>query len=488
MRSGMINCLLQILFLYAYFCQYIKLIEAKFITPGNNTVSSILDIFTTFKHHHKLQLSCRVSWNLTVNISWYRGRESFSVKSHRVGNVTWGNISVENYLYGDVYMCVVETTEGFLNKSYVLSCFDELECLQWHNIGQQLITVDNGGSFTIKCELHSGSTLHNKAILENCYEYGVVHGNQTIVEIQSHQSFNHRADRVIFKHPVINAGFKDAGLYSCFYRRKNFSAIHKCGHSPQFNVTLKSRLVSDASRRLGMALALAVGSVFAGVSVVVFVFCLRKRKLKRRYLNESDVELRWDVFVSYNSKDFAWVKELCKLLENAPFNLTVCLHQRDWEVGRTVVDNMAESVYFSRKTLLVVSKDYLLSPFCLQELNIALEFEKRKALKDRIILIKLDNASLKRLPKSLQKKSYLDFSDEQQRKYFKEKLLQALRVQDRAKEDVNAACDFFDETQTEESIAHSLIVTGAESLETGDELMEELSLNVFPSDKQALTV
>lgn len=203
---------------------------------------------------------------------------------------------------------------------------------------------------------------------------------------------------------------------------------------------------------------------------------------------ESDVELRWDVFVSYNSKDFAWVKELCKLLENAPFNLTVCLHQRDWEVGRTVVDNMAESVYCSRKTLLVVSKDYLLSPFCLQELNIALEFEKRKALKDRIILIKLDNASLKRLPKSLQKKSYLDFSDEQQRKYFKEKLLQALRLQNRPKEDVNAACDFFDETQTEESIANSLIVTGEESLETGDELMEELSLNVFPSDKQALTV
>lgn len=142
--------------------------------------------------------------------------------------------------------------------------------------------------------------------------------------------------------------------------------------------------------------------------------------------SESEPELRWDVFVSYSSKDFDWVKELCKTLEEAPFNLTVCLHQRDWEVGRTILDNMAESIYCSQKTLLIVSKSYMESSFCVQELNIAMNCESQKALRDRVIVIKLDDVSLKSLPKILRQKSFLDFSNDEQRKHYKAKLLKAL--------------------------------------------------------------
>jgi hypothetical protein len=48
-------------------------------------------------------------------------------------------------------------------------------------------------------------------------------------------------------------------------------------------------------------------------------------------------------------------------------------------------------------------------------------------LKDRVILIKLDDVSLKNLPKTLRQKSYLDFSNDEQRKHYKTKLLKALQ-------------------------------------------------------------
>ncbi len=98
-------------------------------------------------------------------------------------------------------------------------------------------------------------------------------------------------------------------------------------------------------------------------------------------------------------------------------------------MGRTVLDNMAESVYCSYKTLLIVSKSYLESSFCIQELNIAMDCERttQKVLKDRVILIKLDDVSLKNLPKTLRQKSYLDFSNDEQRKHYKTKLLKALQ-------------------------------------------------------------
>ena len=122
------------------------------------------------------------------------------------------------------------------------------------------------------------------------------------------------------------------------------------------------------------------------------------------------------------------MKELCETLEKPPFSRTVCLHQRDWEVGRTILDNMAESVYCSYKTLLIVSKSYLESSFCVQELNMAMSCERttQKQPKNRVILIKLDDVSLKSLPKTLRQKSYLDFSNDEQRKHYKTKLLKAL--------------------------------------------------------------
>ena len=55
------------------------------------------------------------------------------------------------------------------------------------------------------------------------------------------------------------------------------------------------------------------------------------------------------------------------------------------------------------------------------------ESTAQKVLKDRVVLIKLDDVSLKGLPKVLRQKSYLDFSNEEQRKHYKTKLLKALR-------------------------------------------------------------
>ena len=139
-------------------------------------------------------------------------------------------------------------------------------------------------------------------------------------------------------------------------------------------------------------------------------------------------ELRWDVFVSYSSHDFVWVNELCQMLEQPPFNLIVCLHQRDWELGRSLQDNMVDSIYCSYKTLIIVSKHYLQSEYCMQELQLAMhsEIASEHVRKDRIVLIKIDDVSTQRLPRVLRQKSYLDSSDPEHAKHFKTNLLRVL--------------------------------------------------------------
>ena len=139
-------------------------------------------------------------------------------------------------------------------------------------------------------------------------------------------------------------------------------------------------------------------------------------------------ELRWDVFVSYSSHDFGWVDSLCQMLEQPPFNLTVCLHQRDWELGRSVVDNMVDSVYCSHKTLIIVSKNYVRSDYCMQELQIAMHSEIASELvrRERIVLIKIDDVSMHCLPRIIRQKSYLDCSDPEHARHLKTNLLRVL--------------------------------------------------------------
>uniref|UniRef100_A0AAQ5YIC5 TIR domain-containing protein n=1 Tax=Amphiprion ocellaris TaxID=80972 RepID=A0AAQ5YIC5_AMPOC len=68
---------------------------------------------------------------------------------------------------------------------------------------------------------------------------------------------------------------------------------------------------------------------------------------------------RYDAFVSYNINDEAWVcRELLPVLE-------------DFEPGKSIVENITEAIYGSRKTICVISRSYLQSKWCSREIQMA---------------------------------------------------------------------------------------------------------------------
>src|SRR5258708_3372081 len=68
----------------------------------------------------------------------------------------------------------------------------------------------------------------------------------------------------------------------------------------------------------------------------------------------------YDVFISYSHQDQDWVRNdlLSKLEEKG---LQVCIDYRDFEAGAPSVVEMRRAVTTSRKTLLVLTHDYLKS-------------------------------------------------------------------------------------------------------------------------------
>ena len=90
-------------------------------------------------------------------------------------------------------------------------------------------------------------------------------------------------------------------------------------------------------------------------------------------------------------------------------NIKCCIHYRDFLPGVPFVENMAESVYNSRKTIAVVSKSFLSSNYCNEELRIALHrlVERRD---NSVIVLKLDDVEDSKLPIELRSRSYIDFT------------------------------------------------------------------------------
>lgn len=94
----------------------------------------------------------------------------------------------------------------------------------------------------------------------------------------------------------------------------------------------------------------------------------------------------YDAFVSYSGRDERWVVEqlLPGLEQRGPPFLRLCLHSRDFQLGKDIVDNITDSLYGSRYTVCVVSRNYLRSNWCSLELRLA---TLRLLVKQRDILI-----------------------------------------------------------------------------------------------------
>jgi TIR domain len=92
--------------------------------------------------------------------------------------------------------------------------------------------------------------------------------------------------------------------------------------------------------------------------------------LNRKKSNAVD-NFTYDVFVSYSEKDRGWV--LDQLIPNIErrSEINICLHERDFQVGLSILENIIQCMDKSRCLLLVVSESFLKSNWCSFEMHLA---------------------------------------------------------------------------------------------------------------------
>nr|UZH24401.1 TLR23f [Mugilogobius chulae] len=140
----------------------------------------------------------------------------------------------------------------------------------------------------------------------------------------------------------------------------------------------------------------------------------------------------YDAFVSYNVHDEEWVYgELVPELEEQQ-GWKLCLHHRDFQLGKPIIENITDAIYSSRKTLCVISRHYLQSEWCSREIQMA-SFRLFDEKKDVLILLFLEELSSNqlspfyRIRKLVRSRTYLSWNQARGNKaLFWEKVQRAL--------------------------------------------------------------
>ncbi|XP_063071213.1 toll-like receptor 13 [Engraulis encrasicolus] len=155
---------------------------------------------------------------------------------------------------------------------------------------------------------------------------------------------------------------------------------------------------------------------------------------RKRHRGQKHHGFMYDAFISYNSQDELWVlRELLPNME-AEQGWKLCLHHRDFEPGKPIIDNIVDGIYNSRKTICVVTRNYLRSEWCSREIQVA-SFRLFDENNDVLILVFLEDIPAQqlspyhRMRKLVKKQTYLCWPKPgEDRSIFWQKLRMAMRT------------------------------------------------------------
>ncbi|KAL0858265.1 hypothetical protein ABMA27_012169 [Loxostege sticticalis] len=151
----------------------------------------------------------------------------------------------------------------------------------------------------------------------------------------------------------------------------------------------KERVIGATLAVLGGLVAVVAGLAYRySLEIKVFLF---SRGWCQSWVHEDDIDnAEYDAFVSFSQGDAQWVAEqLLPNLEGEPNNYKLCVHYRDWVIGDMIPAQIATSVEQSRRTIVVLTKNFLKSTWAPLEFRAANAHAQRER-RARVLIVVLE--------------------------------------------------------------------------------------------------
>lgn len=139
--------------------------------------------------------------------------------------------------------------------------------------------------------------------------------------------------------------------------------------------------------------------------------------------SQSEDTFLYDAFISYSSKDKEWVRNiLLPRLEQE--RLRICIDYRNFEIGVTILENIENAVKQSRRTLLVMTPNWVESEWGRFE-QFLLQTQDPANTQRRILPLMVQHCEV---PERLQMFMYLDLTDTGEFEFQMQRLLKSIQV------------------------------------------------------------
>ncbi|KAL4236267.1 hypothetical protein ACF0H5_004654 [Mactra antiquata] len=134
--------------------------------------------------------------------------------------------------------------------------------------------------------------------------------------------------------------------------------------------------------------------------------------MRRNYIHIEGNNYLYDAFVSYHHDDSDWVIDKLLPTLETEYGYKLCIHERDFDIGAYINDNIVQNVNNSKRMLLVASESFVNSDWCNFELKVALAKHIEEDFPVIVIIlqeVRHTNTSLKIL---LKMTTYLEWKDD----------------------------------------------------------------------------
>ncbi|XP_078360730.1 uncharacterized protein LOC144645125 [Oculina patagonica] len=393
------------------------------------------------KVNERTTLKCFATGWPIPSITWFRnGRNVAEINQNNQYDLkfkarlsTLGIIATQKKDGGE-YICMAKNALGENNATFLVQVEDEpVEPKTTMRAEKPKYTAELGSNATLVCigdqvkddPLTFVSWKFNGTRLHNSSGHYVI----TIDFFTIEQGSTPKVRTNLY---ILNVRYADSGNYSCIV---NSDRVTDEGDTITLEVKAK-----DKGKRLKtwMIIVISVIAVicFLLLAAVIIVMCWRMMRKKRllalaqKYDQEDNHVFDNDLFISYSTKDYEWIQEslLTVLDEN---RIKYIIHSRDFVPGKAWHDNMADSVYNSRKVILVMSANYLSSGFCKDEMRMAMH---RDSARDdsSLIVVRIDDIKSCDIPKPLRHRTFIDVTSKEEIATWQRRILEHVRSDNRS--------------------------------------------------------